>query len=155
MYSRRCSFLQVLTYPSLRIGSGSGSLPFERLRGDMSSPPTYRLILPNLPLGLKPVLILIRTGRRFAVSDRAASWLTMGLWWDQKLAIAAANAIGTLTDSILPRRCGSCAVLLNNRERPFIRRAVIASTKCAICLHALDEWSSSFLLDGQYLLPVR
>ena len=35
-------------------------------------------------------------------------------------AIAAANVIATPIDSILPRGCGSCAVLLNNRERPPI-----------------------------------
>ena len=69
-------------------------------------------------------------------------------------AIAAANVIGTPTDSILPRRCGSCAVLLNNRERPLIWKAVIAGRErscknALIFCHAVDKWSSSFLLDGQ------
>jgi hypothetical protein len=39
--------------------------------------------------------------------------------------MVTANVIGTLTDSIVPRRRGSCAVLLNNRERPLIWKAVI------------------------------
>ena len=51
------------------------------------------------------------------------------------LTIAATNVIGTPTGIIWSRRCGNCAVLLNNRGRPLIWKAVIAGreSSCRTC----------------------